>query len=169
METMMVDAKPNCLHERVAADLSDEKERNIFFEQVKNRGKNILIVAEGLMGYLSEAEAAEFATALYQIKKFKRWIIDLMSPGILPLIQQEMGTLLEDAGTPLKFAPAEGELFFKPYGWNLIQSKSKLKTAALLNRLSLEMLTYATYPEPDGLRGNFPWSGVSLFENTGVD
>ena len=88
-----------------------------------------------------------------------------MSPGILPLINAEMGSLLIDANSPLVFAPEEGEDFFRLFGWNPVASHSKFKTAALLNRLPDSLLQYANKPEPVGPKGDFPWSGVCLFNN----
>jgi len=72
---------------------------------------------------------------------------------------------LKESGATFQFAPEEGEEFFEKYGWKHIESKSKLKTAAMLNRLSGEMKAYADYPEPPGPRRPLPWSGDCLFEN----
>lgn len=165
METMMVNEKPNCTLERIASDLSDRNARLTLFNQLGSRSKKILIVAEGLMGYLDESEAGSLAYDLSNEPNFKRWVMDIMSPGILPLIQKEMGTLLDDANAPLKFAPQEGEDFFQMFKWKPVESRSKLKTAAALKRLSAEMMALAAYPEPVGPKGDFPWSGVCLFEN----
>lgn len=165
MQTMMDKEKPNCELERFAIDLADREARLTLFNQLGLRGKKTLVVAEGLMGYLEEEEAGSLAYDLSHQQSFKHWVFDIMSPGILPLIQQEMGTLLDESNTPLKFAPAEGEDFFKMFKWKPVESKSKLKTAAQLKRLSAEMIAYAAYPEPEGPKGDFPWSGVCLFEN----
>lgn len=167
MQTMMAGEKANCQLERVALDLSERKERIALFNDLGTRGKKILVVAEGLMGYLDEGEAGALAYDLSHQKSFRHWVLDIMSPGILPLIQKEMGSLLDDARAPLIFAPAEGEDFFQLFKWKPLQSKSKLKTAAALKRLSAEMMSFAMQPEPVGPKGNFPWSGVCLFENMG--
>jgi hypothetical protein len=42
---------------------------------------------------------------------------------------------------------------------NHIESKSKLKTAAKLNRLYDEIKPFADMPEPPGPHRPFPWSG----------
>lgn len=167
MQTMMAGEKANCQLERVALDLSERKERIALFNDLGTRGKKVLVVAEGLMGYLDEGEAGALAYDLSHQKSFRHWVLDIMSPGILPLIQKEMGSLLDDARAPLIFAPAEGEDFFQLFKWKPLQSKSKLKTAAALKRLSAEMMSFAMQPEPVGPKGNFPWSGVCLFENMG--
>ncbi len=165
MQTMLADEKPNCDLQRIALDLSNREARLEIFQQLGNSGKKILVVAEGLMGYLDEVEVGALAYDLSHVPTFRQWVMDIMSPGLLPFIQQEMGSLLDKANTPLKFAPKEGEDFFLLFGWKPVASKSKLKTAAKLNRLSDEMMKYAAYPEPKGPKGSFPWSGVCLFEN----
>lgn len=76
-----------------------------------------------------------------------------------------MGPALKEANIEFKFAPEEGEDFFRALGWKWLESYSKLKIAAKLNRLSGEMMAYASMPEPEGPRRPFPWSGVCLFEN----
>lgn len=167
MQTMMAGEKANCQLERVALDLSERKERIALFNDLGTRDKKVLVVAEGLMGYLNEGEAGALAYDLSHQKSFRHWVLDIMSPGILPLIQKEMGSLLDDARAPLIFAPADGEDFFQLFKWKPLQSKSKLKTAAALKRLSAEMMSFAMQPEPVGPKGNFPWSGVCLFENMG--
>ena len=84
------------------------------------------------------------------------------SPGLLSV---HPSASEYEANAPLVFAPVEGEGFFFRYGWKSVESKSKLKAAALLKRLSDEMIVFADYPEPEGPKGDFPWTGVCLFEN----
>ncbi len=165
VQSMMVNEKPKCKHERIAMDLSNRKERVDLFRQLANCGEKILIVTEGLMVYLDETDAGAFAYDLSQIKEFTHWVNDIYSPGILPLIQQEIGTLLEDSDSQFKFAPVEGEDFFLHFNWCPLESRSKLKTAATLKRLSPELMEFASLPEPIGPKYSFPWSGVCLFEN----
>lgn len=163
MSASMVNEKPQCEYERTALDLSQREERVKLFHTLALRGKKILVISEGLLGYLTEEEVGTLAFDLSRNKTFKYWANDIMSPSILPLIQNEMGSLLEDAGTPLKFAPKQGENFFLIFGWKVIISESKLQTAAKLNRLPNDLLAYTQ--EPIGPIRNFPWSGVCLFEN----
>ena len=165
MNTKMAGEKANCKLERIALDLSLRNERFILFKELASRGKKILVVAEGLIGYLDDRAAGSLAYDLSHERNFRHWVLDIMSPGLLPLVQQEMGSLLDDANAPLVFAPKEGENFFRLFKWKHVISKSKLKTAAKLKRLSDEMMNYAAQPEPEGPKGTFPWSCVCLFEN----
>ena len=165
MDAEMAGIVPVCEVERIALDLSLRTERRELFENLAARKLKTLVVAEGLIGYLSEKNASTLSYDLSHTLSFDFFLLDLMSPGILPLINTEMGSLLIDANSPLVFAPEEGEDFFRLFGWNPVASHSKFKTAALLNRLPDSLLHYANMPEPVGPKGDFPWSGVCLFNN----
>jgi methyltransferase (TIGR00027 family) len=164
-EAILAGEKPRCHLQRISLDLSGRNTRLELFKQLGNKAKKALIVSEGLIAYLDENETGELAADLSLQQSFQRWVFDLMSPGLLAMAQKEMGSFLKEANAPLKFAPDAGEGFFEPYGWKAMESRSKLKTAAILKRLSDEMMVYAAYPEPEGPKGVFPWSGVCLFEN----
>lgn len=165
MDAEMAGIVPVCEVERIALDLSLRTERRKLFENLAARKLKTLVVAEGLVGYLSEKDASTLSYDLSHTLSFDFFLLDLMSPGILPLINAEMGSLLIDANSSLVFAPEEGEDFFRLFGWNPVASHSKFKTAALLNRLPDSLLQYANKPEPAGPKGDFPWSGVCLFKN----
>jgi len=164
--TILANEKPKCALQTIQLDLSDKKARNDLFDRLNKESKKALIVTEGLIAYLEEKEAGAFAKDLAEQKSFKRWVFDLMSPGLLAMIEKEMAfQLLKEANVPLKFAPGDGEEFFLRYGWKTIESKSTLKTAGTLNRLSGELKDYAALPEPEGPKRAFPWTGVCLLEN----
>jgi len=157
--------KPTCEYRTIVLDLADRKERLQLFQQLNNECKKALVVTEGLIIYLTSEQAAELATDLSSQDHFRRWVFDLVSPALLEMIQKEMQPALKGSGAVFQFAPEEGEEFFEKYGWKHIESKSKLKTAAKLNRLYEEIKPFADMPEPPGPRRPFPWSGDCLFEN----
>ena len=164
-QSILAGEKPVCKLQTFQLDLADRKARVELFKQLNNQCDKALIVSEGLIGYLDEEEVGALALDLSGQHNFRRWVFDMMSPGLLAMAQKEMGSFLKEANAPLKFAPKEGEGFFLRYGWRHLESKSILKTAAMLKRLSDEMMTYAAYPEPEGPKGDYPWSGQCLFEN----
>ncbi|MFI5185222.1 MAG: class I SAM-dependent methyltransferase [Chitinophagales bacterium] len=164
-EKILTDEKPNCELRRIQLDLSNVKARLELFQKLNNEADKALIVSEGLMIYLTAEEVASLASDLSAQKKFRRWLFDMVSPGLLVMAQEKMGPALEGSNAEFQFAPREGEGFFLNYGWKNLESKSKLKTAATINRLNDEMMKFAAIPEPEGPKGQFPWSGVCLFEN----
>jgi len=157
--------KPNCELRSIALDLADRKTRLELFRQLNSECKKALVVTEGLIIYLTSKQVAELANDLSSQNHFRRWIFDMVSPALLEMAQKEMGPALKESGAVFQFAPEEGEEFFERYGWKHIESKSKLKTAGMLNRRDDEMKAYADYPEPPGPRRPFPWAGDCLFEN----
>ena len=157
--------KPNCEYRAIALDLGDRKVRLELFQQLNSECKKALVVTEGLIIYLTNEQVAGLATDLSSQDHFRRWIFDLTSAALLEMIQKEMQPGLKGSGAIFQFAPEEGEEFFEKYGWKHIESRSKLKTAARLNRLYDELKAYADMPEPPGPRRPFPWSGDCLLEN----
>lgn len=164
-DTVLSDERPVCALQRISLDLSDGRARRAFFSDVGGRTKKALIVSEGVIAYLDRRQAASLARDLSRQPAFRRWVLDMLSPGLLAMAREQMGSFLEQANAPLQFAPRKGEEFFRPYGWRSLESRSNLKTAARLRRLSDEMMGFAAAPEPEGPKGSFFWSGVCLFEN----
>ncbi len=165
-EARLAGERPACRLDRISLDLADRETRIALFERVSVSARNVLVITEGLIAYLTEEEVGSLAIDLSRQPSFRRWALDMASPGLLALAHAQMGSVLDAARTPLKFGPEQGEEFFRRYGWRPIGSRSVLKTAAVLNRLSPEMMEYASMPEPEGPKGEIPWSGVCLFENT---
>lgn len=157
--------KPTCEYRSIAIDLADRKARLELFQQLNSACKKAFIVTEGLIIYLTREQVGELATDLSTQDHFRRWIFDLTSPALLEMIKTEMQPSLKGSGAVFKFAPEEGEAFFEKYGWKHIESRSKLKTAAKLNRIYDEIKAFAEIPEPPGPYRSFPWSGDCLLEN----
>jgi methyltransferase (TIGR00027 family) len=162
-QNLLANEKPVCELQRISLDLSDRQARQELFSNIGAEHKKALVITEGLLIYLTEQQNAELATDLAAQQSFRRWTFDLISPGLLTMLQKEMGAYLKDS-TAFKFAPQEGEAFFTPYGWKPVESRSQFKTAAALNRIPEEQLHFAAIPEPEGPKGEFPWSGVCLLE-----
>ena len=80
-------------------------------------------------------------------------MLDLASPGLIEMMKQSMGDAMKEAGAPFLFAPAEGPPFFAAYGWQPIEVRPLLKTAAKLERLPLALRMFAMLPESDGAQG----------------
>ncbi len=128
--------RPACKLERVACDLSDRSSRRELLGKLNVRGRNILAITEGLLIYLSQAEATALAEDLTWAAHVQRWIFELVNPALLQRLQATIGQpLAEQANAPLKFGPAEGPAFFGRFGWKTVEAQSMLKTAAKLGRL----------------------------------
>jgi methyltransferase (TIGR00027 family) len=161
-EAILHDAKPVCELTRVGLDLSNQAARRELFDELGRKAKNVLILSEGLLIYLTAEQVGSLAEDLARPKSFQRWVIDLGSPGLLRLLQRQWQQQLEKASAPLIFGPAEGPPFFIPHGWKPIEVRTLLKEAARLGRLSFGMRLLALLPASTGKQGPRPWGGVVL-------
>src|SRR5262245_23782200 len=153
---------PVCHLEQIRLDLSNVTARRELFAELGSRANRVLVLTEGLLIYLTAEEVGALAADLAGPPTFRRWIIDLVSPGLLSMLQQAMNPQLSAAGAPFKFGPHEGPEFFHRYGWKALEVRSLLKTAARLGRLSFWMRLAALWPEAKGRQGSRPWSGICL-------
>jgi methyltransferase (TIGR00027 family) len=167
-ESVLADAVPRCTLERVRLDLAELDARRALFARLGGSATRALVIAEGLIIYLTRDAVSGLARDLSAIRTFERWIIDLASPGLLTMMQKRMGDLVAQAGAPYRFAPPEGPPFFVPLGWTPIEVHSLMKNAAKLKRLSLFLRLMSLLPDSSGAQGSRPWSAVCLFANSGA-
>src|SRR5271154_2110547 len=109
--------RPVCRFEAVAADLTQPAERRALFERIGNASQRALILSEGLLVYLPDEDVLALASDLRAVPSFRWWVIDLVSPKLLAMLNRRWGGTLETARAPLRFAPAEGTRFFERAGW----------------------------------------------------
>jgi methyltransferase (TIGR00027 family) len=156
---------PRCALERVPLDLSNVAARRELFERLSARATSVMVVSEGLVVYLAPDEVTALAADLARTPAFNRWALDMVSPALMRIMQKTpMAADLRDAGAPFKFAPDEGPAFFERAGWNPVDIRSLLQTAATLRRLPWRMRLIALLPDSKGRVPKSPWGGVCLFE-----
>lgn len=157
--------KPRCALERVRLDLADVAGRRELFQRLGATAKKVLVMTEGLLVYLTRDEVLALGRDLSAQSSFRDWAIDLCSPGLLKMLQKNLGALSE-AGSPLKFGPEEGPDFFTACGWKPAEVYSMLKTAAKIKRLPVGMRLLALLPESNGRQGSRPWGAVCRLTRT---
>jgi methyltransferase (TIGR00027 family) len=162
-EEILAREKPRCMLERVRLDLANASARRELFARIGGQSKNALIITEGLIIYLEAEEVAALAEDLARQPSFQRWILDLSSPGLVRLLQKNMGQQLSTGRAVLKFGPPEGPAFFEPHGWKALGVRNPLKAAAHHHRLSFGFRLIAMLPASNGKQGSRPWSGICLF------
>jgi methyltransferase (TIGR00027 family) len=158
-EEILSKEKPRCALERVRLDLADIAGRRALFQELGRNAKKVLVVTEGLLTYLTRDEVSVLGRDLAAQSSFRDWAIDLCSPGLLRILQKNLGALSE-AGSPLKFGPEEGPEFFTEDGWKAVEVYSMLKTAAQIKRLPFFLRLMALLPESKGRQGSRPWGAV---------
>jgi len=160
-EEILRNEKPVCVLERVRLDLSNESARRALFSELGRRANRALVVAEGLLVYLTEDKVAALGKDLAAPVAFQNWIIDLASPALLRMLSRKMGAPLDQAGAPLRFAPEQGPEFFTRCGWKPDEVHSTIHAAAKLNRLSFVLRLIAKISSTR-FQPKRPWSAVCL-------
>jgi O-methyltransferase involved in polyketide biosynthesis len=117
-------------------------------------------ISEGLLVYLEAEQVAALGRDLAVVPAFQRWLVDVVSPGLLQRMQKNAAKELQAAGSPFRFAPAEGPGFFTRCGWRPLVVRSLFATAKRNRRLPWMLGLFAWIPEPKGPAGNRPWSAV---------
>jgi len=158
-EKILAGEKPRCALERVRLDLADVAARRELFQRLGSSASKVLVLTEGLLTYLTRDEVTALGRDLAGQSSFRDWAIDLCSPGLLKMLQENLGAL-EKAGSPLKFGPEEGPGFFTASGWKPVEVYSMLKTAAKIKRLPFGLRLVALLPESNGRQGSRPWGAV---------
>lgn len=166
-EKLLRSEKPACVLERVRLDLASVDARRALFEQLGRRAGKALVITEGLLIYLEPDEVGALARDLAGPPSFRRWVLDIASPGLLRLMQKRVGAQLSQASAPFRFGPEEGPEYFTTHGWRPAEVRSLLQTAAHQRRLSFVMRLLAFVPESNGRQGSRPWSGVCLMAKQG--
>ncbi len=163
-EAILRGERPACRLERILLDLADAAARRELFLRLGREARRAVILTEGLLIYLTAEEAGALARDLAAPESFREWILDLASPGLLRMLQKQIGDPLSQAGAPLRFGPADGPRFFEPFGWRAAAVASPLREAARHRRIPLWMRLVARIPDPTGPMRTRIWSGICRLE-----
>ena len=71
--------------------------RRELFDQLGRNASKVLILTEGLLVYLSADEVIGLAHDLGVPSSFQGWVIDLVSPGLLRILQRHLQPKLNQA------------------------------------------------------------------------
>ena len=131
------DVQPTCVLESVQCDLSDPRARQTLFEQANMRAKQMLVITEGLLIYMTPEQVTTLAKDLHTYQSIHGWLTDITSPSGLRQIRSILpGSLIGD-DVKMQFAPAEGIEFFCQCGWQPAEFRSFFEEAQRLNRGAL--------------------------------
>ncbi|MHB8755398.1 MAG: class I SAM-dependent methyltransferase [Candidatus Acidiferrales bacterium] len=125
---------PRCHLERIAVDLADDAARRELLARLDASAGRAFIITEGLLAYLAEEQVANLARDLHQCEHFQYWLTDVASPKVKQMMEKHWGKELRAAGAPIQFAPAGGEEFFRPHGWDAIEFRGFFQASREFNR-----------------------------------
>lgn len=125
---------PKCRYEAVATDLSDAATRPAVFARIAADATRILVLAEGLLIYLSPDQVAALSRDLAAIPAARWWLIDLANAQLLKWMTKSWARHGSMGTAQFQFAPAEGSAFFEPHGWTEKTFYSSMDAADRLKR-----------------------------------
>src|SRR6202795_3606197 len=158
-EQLLKEAQPRCQLRRIKVDLADSSARLAMLKEAAGPSTDVLVVTEGLLLYLDEAQVRSLAMDLGAQTVIRWWILDLASPALLEMMKKSMGAQLANA--PMKFGPANGVAFFEDLGWRATHVQSVLRAASRFRRLPWTLKLFGFLPEPNPRNpGRTPWSAV---------
>jgi O-methyltransferase involved in polyketide biosynthesis len=101
---------------------------------VQAAGTKVLVIAEGLLIYLTREDVTSLAKHLHDYPAFSYWLMDLASPLLIKRLAKTWGKNLAQGNAPFRFAPPEGTAFFAPHGWKESEYRSMFEESIRLNR-----------------------------------
>jgi methyltransferase (TIGR00027 family) len=126
--------RASCQYEMAPADLTDGEARRALFARIAEQRRRVLVVAEGLLIYLSPEDVAALGADLHRQVAFQSWLIDLASPRLLKWMQRSWGKKAAQGNAPFRFAPVDGTAFFASSGWHEREYRSAWLESKRLNR-----------------------------------
>lgn len=113
-EDLLKEEKPACTLERVRADLSNAEIRHSLLERLAGEATKVLVITEGLLIYLRSEQVSELAEDLKRSPAFNGWVLDIVSPGLLNMLQKNTHQQFGSNVPPLQFAPDDGPRLLYP-------------------------------------------------------
>jgi methyltransferase (TIGR00027 family) len=145
-EQKLAHAQPVCVLTRIGLDLKNRDARKTLFVKVSQESKQVLVITEGLLVYLTAEQAVELATDVAMPTNFHWWLISLSSPYLLKKRKESV------KNEAMNFAPEEGGKFFLGYGWTVAEARFTLVEARRLKRTMpvpwfIRLLRWLTFQE----------------------
>lgn len=126
--------RPVCTLEFAKVDLTDAARRRALFAQIGIAARQVLVVTEGLLVYLTAEQVASLAADLHAQTTFRWWLIDIVSPRLLGMLRKTWGKQLDAGQAVMQFAPQEGAAFYLGHGWREAEFRSTWEEAHRLKR-----------------------------------
>nr|AIA13134.1 Leucine carboxyl methyltransferase [uncultured bacterium] len=108
--------KPRCRLEQVAVDLAKDNDRQRFLKAAAKDAKKVLILTEGVVPYLTEAQVGTLADELKKEERFQFWILEYFHPKTYRYLQAR-GLKEKLKNAPFQFYPEDWYGFFRRHGW----------------------------------------------------
>jgi methyltransferase (TIGR00027 family) len=107
---------PACQLSRMALDLADVEKRKQFLELVSTQYRNILVITEGVVPYLTPDQVNALSVDLQAVPTIQYWIIEFFEPRVYRYLKSAVRTK-KMKNAPFLFYPPDWLGFFKTRGW----------------------------------------------------
>lgn len=108
---------PVCRLERIAADLSQDAERQAVLQRLGGETKRAVVITEGVIPYLTSQQAEVLSRDLRAVPAFQHWVMDFQNGGLLRGPVRAVSARLKKA--PFRFGAAHYFEFFGQQGWQV--------------------------------------------------
>lgn len=108
-------AQATCRVDQVKMDLTDGEARRRLFAQLAATSPATLVLTEGVIPYLTEAEVGALADDLHGLPGIS-WIADYFAPQNIPF-HKRLRVSREMRAAPFRFEPLDWFAFFGEHGW----------------------------------------------------
>jgi methyltransferase (TIGR00027 family) len=136
--------RPICDLNSLPLDVADADARCVVFERIATAAKQVLLITEGLLGYMTPTQVGLLALDLHAWPQFRWWLSDVASPDIFRLVRGSFSEYPNSSRVRLLFAPQEGAEFFRQYGWETCSCRWCLEESRRLQRWFLPESVFAT-------------------------
>lgn len=113
---LLAERAPHCRLQRTGVDLADVVARHRFLAEAAPEAKNVLVLTEGVIPYLSEQQVADLAFDLTTHPRFAYWVGEYFSPLVYKYLKAAARSRVM-ANAPFQFFPADWLGFFERNGW----------------------------------------------------
>jgi O-methyltransferase involved in polyketide biosynthesis len=107
---------PRCRLQCVGVDLADPVARRALLASIAPEAKKILVLTEGVVPYLTEAQVAELAEDLRAQSRVACWITEYFAPQAYRYLRST-ARMRQMVNAPFQFFPADWDGFFLRHGW----------------------------------------------------
>ncbi len=122
---------PACRVERVGLDLLDRVRRRELFATLGSQTKRTLVIAEGVIPYLTNADTEALAADVYAVPSFRHWIMDFDNAGKRRMPRAWAKRL---AAAPFLFHVDSWFEFFERLDWYPQRVITSAEQSELINR-----------------------------------
>jgi len=129
----LADETPVCQVSRIACDLADPDARRTVLGEISKDSRIALVLAEGVIPYLTNEQVGGLADDLKAHPCFRYWIADYVSP-FARSYRERQAKRMSVLNAPFRFDPKDYFGFFASHGWRLNKIRWMLDAAENLGR-----------------------------------